>query len=267
MDGRATIPNLSGRSVTRPRHGQREPEGAALALDALNADLAAHQLHELLARSRARGRCRRTGAWWSRPPGRRTRRSRRARPASMPIPVSLTSKRIAVARPPSIARSPARDLALARELDRVGHQVRQHLAHARAIAATRPRGSSASIHDDSSSPLRRARGATSRAHVLDQRREVERRRRRARACPASIFEKSRISSISASRVVARGPHRVGVLALLGGPARCRAGAPSSPITPFSGVRISWLMFATNSDLSARASSALSWARFSRSWSA
>ena len=57
-----------------------------------------------------------------------------------------------------------------------------------------------------------------------------------------------VSSASADRA-----DRLGVLALLGVERVCRAAGSVMPMTPFIGVRISWLMLARNSDFSRDAS--------------
>ena len=78
--------------------------------------------------------------------------------------------------------------------------------------------------------------------------------------PASIFEKSRMSLMMASSASPRAADRRRRTPA----ARRSSGVSSSsavmPITPFIGVRISWLMVARNSDLSRDVSSALSRAR-------
>ena len=77
--------------------------------------------------------------------------------------------------------------------------------------------------------------------------------------PASIFEKSRMSLITSSSA---SPELAAVCAY----SRCcgaRSVASSSsviPITPLSGVRISWLMLARNSDFEREASTASASAR-------
>ncbi len=77
--------------------------------------------------------------------------------------------------------------------------------------------------------------------------------------PASIFEKSSTSLMTPSSA---SPDETAVSTS----ARCSSlsavssSSSSIPITPLSGVRISWLMFATNSDLASEAARASASAR-------
>ena len=78
-------------------------------------------------------------------------------------------------------------------------------------------------------------------------------------CPASIFEKSRMSLMIVSSAVRRRLCHLEVLALHRLQIRVERPAPSSRGSPFIGVRISWLMFARNSLLARFAASATSFA--------
>ncbi len=97
----------------------------------------------------------------------------------------------------------------------------------------------ASISTVSSNAVRRSKGISSRVSL-----------------PASIFEKSSISLIS-SRRFSPLLRTVSAYCRCSGSRSVSSSRPVMPITPFIGVRISWLMVARNSLLALVASSALS----------
>ena len=103
------------------------------------------------------------------------------------------------------------------------------------------------------------RGRAARAARRRPRRRRAGRSRRvsSSSLPASIFEKSRMSLMIVSSASPRRADRLGVARA----ARRRASVSSSssvmPMTPFIGVRISWLMLARNSDFRRADSSAAS----------
>ena len=187
----------------------------------------AHQLDELLGDREARGRCRRSGASSSRRPARTAGTAAPARPAAMPMPVSVTSKRrteaALVARPTRLTRTD--DAALVGELDRVADEVQQDLPQPPGIASTTA-GTSA---------LDRAAPApgpwTGRA------RPAARGRPRPAVAQVEVdgleLEPARLDLREVEDVVddgeqrlARAAHRLGVLALLRRRAACRAAARS-----------------------------------------
>ncbi len=79
--------------------------------------------------------------------------------------------------------------------------------------------------------------------------------------PASIFEKSRMSLMMVSRLSAE-DRTVSAYSLCSSSRSVSSSSPVMPMTPFMGVRISWDMFARNSDFARLASSAASFACFS-----
>ena len=160
----------------------------------------------------------------------------------------------AVGRAAALAVTVQHDLALLGELHRVGEQVEQHLAQARDVAAD-GRRHVAVEH------VRRCRGS-SRGRARSTRSSADSTQsRRSKGCdsmssrPASIFEKSRMSLMMREQRVAG----VADGARDSRAARRRASVSSSrplmPITPFIGVRISWLIVARNELLAALAASA------------
>ena len=240
-----------------------EVEGAAVAGVAVEPHAAAHQRRPARRDGEARGRCRRSAAWSSRRPaeglederlllardadagvadgevqhGRRWRRAgpRGSRAATWPLSVNLMA---------------------------LPTRLMMHLPQPQRIA-------------DRSRPARRAPMSTDQLEALRSARERERLQRfadevarartaptPARACATSIFEKSRMSLRMPSSDSADRVHRLEIVALRRRSARYRARARVMPMTPFIGVRISWLMFARNSLLARLASSAAS--RASRS---
>ncbi len=244
-----------GRGARRRARRQRqgEPERAALALDALHADLPAHQLHELLGDGQpepgaavlARGGVVGLGERLEDPVLRGRVRCRCRCPC--------TSKRILGPPASGSAVTRAKTSPAAGELHRVGHQVGEHLATRACRRRTRspaaPRRSTTAPPRPGPAPAR-----PRRAHLLDQRRELERRLVELEPCPprSSRSRGSRRSAPSARRRMSARRRRTRAAHPLSAVSSSRL---LIPITPLSGVRISWLMFATNSDLRREASTA------------
>ena len=247
------------RGLARPRSSaHREPERAALARLALDADLAAHQLDELLARSPAPGRCRRSGASSSRRPGRTARTAASSASGGMPMPVSVTAKR---SRTASGAAGSALDRARRprpRSVNLTALPTRLSSTwRSRPGRRARAAGTSGSTRQASSSPLAcaplgqqlarrpRPRSRRSKSIALELElagldlREVEDVVDDRRAAPRRTCAPSRRTR------AARGSASVS------------SSSPVMPITPFIGVRISWLMVARNSLLARLAASAAS----------
>ena len=160
---------------------------------ALDPDLAAHQLDELLgdrqpqAGAAVLARRRAVGL------GEGLEQSRLRLPAEMPMPVSWTSKRSVASRGRLADRRDADDdFAALGELDRVADQIDQHLPQAAGVAAQR-RGHVA-VHERRRAPVPSACArSASRSTVPRPRRADRSRSSRSPARPASIFEKSRMS--------------------------------------------------------------------------
>ena len=117
--------------------------------------------------------------------------------------------------------------------------------------------SGVAVGDAARGPWRRRAAASSVADLLDELAAGSKSIGSSSSLPASILEKSRMSLMTLEQRLAgaRGrPRRTG--------AGCASSSVSSsrlvsPITPFIGVRISWLMVARNSDFSREDSSASS----------
>ena len=186
----------------------------------------------------------------ARRPARRRRRSATACPAGCrcryrdTVKCSAASRRSTASTATSTTTSPALG-----ELDGVADQIDQHLPQPARIADQRV-GHVGRIWHASSSPFSSARGASRRRHPRPCR-AARTAPRRARACRASIFEKSRMSLSMASSASADSFDGADVLALLRRRAACRSARSVMPMTAFIGVRISWLMFARNSPLAPR----------------
>ena len=165
------------RSRRRPRRGcvsvaaqpGGEGEGAARPGVAVGPDVAAHQLDQLPRDRQPQARSAVAAGGRGCRPGRTHRTVRRMAAGSMPMPVSVTAKRSTRRRRRTARLTRTTTSPPVGELDRVGDQVDQHLAHAVAVAARRP-GTSSSTRTLSSSPLSWA-----------CRRAARRRRRRCRA--------------------------------------------------------------------------------------
>ena len=88
------------------------------------------------ARSPGRARCRRSAGWSRCPPARTASNRRGRRSGAMPMPVSVTATSSSRSPPSSgVGAGAHRHLAGLGELDRVGHEVDEHLAQAAAVAA------------------------------------------------------------------------------------------------------------------------------------
>ena len=150
------------------------------------------------------------------------------------------------------------DLALLGELHRVADEVDEHLPQPAGSPTQRVRH----VGRDSPSELQPLLGARARERSAACRRPHRAGRMSigsSSSLPASIFEKSRMSLMSAAACSAETVTIPQVLALLGGRARCSSSSSVMPSTPFIGVRISWLMLARNSLFARLAASAASFA--------
>src|SRR5581483_3833324 len=152
------------------------------------------------------------------------------------------------------------DLALARELHRVVEVIREHLAHAPAVAEH----ALGRAVGDLVGQIQELVGSRERDQVegvLDALAQVERQMLSV-SLPASIFEKSRMSLMIDSRCCP-------LARMVSAHSRWRSDISVSasrsvmPMIAFIGVRISWLMLATNSLLARLATRAASAASFAR----
>ena len=187
------------------------------------ADLAAHHLDQLAADRQARARCRRSGAWSSCRPARRTRRAARRARGRCRCRCRAPSKRSQLAL--DVDRD--HDLALVRELERVADEVGEHLAQAPVVAAHRARARR----------RRRARAARARARARGRRAGRSTSATASRtsksvgsssSLPASIFEKSRMSLMIASSARAGAAHGLREARAARRPAACPAAGRSCP---------------------------------------
>ena len=140
------------------------------------------------------------------------------------------------------------------ELDGVADQVRQHLAQAARVAAQAARETAGTI----AARARSLCGGPSRRTCRGSLSTISRRSKSSvlevQLAGLDLREVEDVVDDGQQRVAA-GADRLGELALLIGRARCRAAGSVMPITPFIGVRISWLMLARNSLLARLADSA------------
>ena len=185
----------------------------------------------------------------------------------MPIPVSRTSKRTATAPSPDSARVTRRTTSpLSVNLTALPTRL-VRTCRSRPGSPRSALGTSWRMRQSSSSPLAWAASAkdprTSRTARRRSKSTISRSTR-----PASIFEKSRMSLMISSRArpewsITSAYSRCSGVRLVSRRRRVM------PMTPFMGVRISWLMLATNSDLRREASRAACRARTRRSmlWTA
>ena len=175
--------------------------------------------------------------------------------AGIPMPVSVTSKRRTVAVPSRAGPAHADgDAALAGELHRVPDQVQEDLAQAPGIAIDH--GGHVGLHRAAQlQALGPGALGEQIEDVLDRRRQVEVDGLELES-PASIFDKS---SRSLMRVSNASPERRAVSAYsrCSGVSGVSSSSPVIPMTPFIGVRISWLMAARKSLLARLAASAAS----------
>ena len=202
----------AGRRLSMHLETDGEPERAALARLTLT-PMCHPSAPPGAWRSPGRGPCRRTCAWsrsacengWKRPLHPRAR---------CRCPVSTTSKRTSAASAAMLLeRSTLHDhLALLGELDRVADQV-----HAGPDAAPGSPRAGGHVGSDSAGSSRPLPGLLrqQRDDVLHRLSQVELDESRARACPASILEKSRMSLMIDSSALAGTPDRFGVFPLLG----------------------------------------------------
>ena len=239
--------------------GQRqlEPEGAAARRLAVQADLAAHHLHQLPADGQTQ-----PGA--AVPPG--GRGVGLGEGLEQPVLVGLGDADAGVGdleaqhdlgrRPAGDEIDPDRHLALGGELDRVGGQVEQHLPDPAGVAAHAPSG-----RPGSSRPA--ARGPWRTPPARAGRRPPRPAWRRSKSIDVELdlagLELGEVQDVvdDVQQRLAGAADALGVLALLRRRASVSSSRPVSPITPFIGVRISWLIVARNSDLSREDSSASS----------
>ena len=188
--------------------GRRDGEGGADAGRAFERDTRRPCARRCAWRWRAPGRCRRTCAWRSRRPARNRGRCAPGLRALMPMPVSRTWKRTAPGSSPgsTITATPPVSVNLMALPARLSSTWRRRAASPTTIAGRR-----SSTKLAISMPLPCARGASSSTVFLDQRRQARRGGFSRSSLPASILEKSRISSISDSsvspEVLARPWHR------------------------------------------------------------
>ena len=157
------------------------------------------------------------------------------------------------------------------ELDRVGQQVAQHLAPARRRRRAPDDGSPSSISWSELDALRLRRRREHLARLLDEQAQVEVVHVEREPPGLDLREVEHVVDDAEQRV-AGGERRADVAVLLVASSAVPSSSWSIPITPLSGVRISWLMLATKSDLarladcaaSRASSSAASVSRSSRS---
>ena len=141
------------------------------------------------------------------------------------------------------------------ELDGVADDVEQHLAQAAGVADEQARHVARRCRTASSRPFSAARRRQQPRRVADHLAHVERRRVRARAACASIFEKSRTSLTTARSDFARGLARSRGSRAVAACSRVSSASDVMPRIALSGVRISWLMLARNALFVSVASSA------------
>ncbi len=224
--------------------GDGEPEGRPPALLAFHADPPSHKLDELLRDREAEARA----AVLSRRGAVALGERREERLESVPRRCRCPCRGLrsgASALSPSAAGEgdPDGDLAPLGELDGVAHEIREDLPQ-RPGSPRREGGTSASTRQASSMPFSCALGArssTASSTVVGR----SKSRISSSSLRASIFEKSRMSLMSDRRASP-------LFRTISAYSRCSAvrsvsrRSPVMPITPFIGVRISWLMFARNS---------------------
>ena len=172
------------------------------------------------------------------------------RSGAMPMPVSVTSNAHQRRRVARAGRRDAatHDLALVGELDRVADQVDQHLAQPRGVAAHQRRD----LGTDRRRQLEalRVRRSASRSQTPSTSlAQVEVDALELELAGLDLREVEDVVDDRQQRL-ARAADRLGVLALLRRRARVSSRSSVMPITPFIGVRISWLMLARNSTSSA-----------------
>ena len=175
---------------------------------------------------------------------------------AMPMPVSSTVK-TKWAEPATATDAPTRRSTCPRDVNLTAFPTRfTRIWRSRTMSPSTNGGSPRSTAAESRTPSRtcgRRVPITSSSNWPSSKGVSSRTRR-----PASIFEKSSTSSVTASnrsadrRAVLSCSNCCGVMSVL----RARL---SIPITPFSGVRISWLIIATNSDRAWASASASSFA--------
>ena len=262
----------SGSALAAPSAGDRqvdlEPEGRALADDAVDADPPAHGLDDLLGDRQAQARAAELAR--DRGVGLGEAVEQRADAAPRRCRCRCRSPRSACGsgRPRNGPESCDRHAAFAGELDGVGEEVEQHLAEARRVADQERRG------------LRRPRcGWSAPAPCRPPARRRSRRPsarwrpdRRARGssskAPASSLEKSSTSPTTPSRVWLASWIRPAWRASCAGQRLgLRAARRRSRWMAVSGVRSSWVMLARKSVLAAAAASERASASFSSASSA
>ena len=176
------------------------------------------------------------------------------------MPVSMTSKRSKPSSPADL--DPHDDLAGVRELDGVADQVDQDLAQPHRIAAHRCRARRDRCRRPAPAPWHGRAPRRSRWPAPTVSRKPN-SMRSSSSLPASTFEKSRMSLMICSSASAE-------CEMVCDRCRCRGvssvacSSSDMPMTPFIGVRISWLMRARNSLLALLARSAASLARVASS---
>ena len=182
--------------------------------------------------------------------------------AGMPIPVSRTEKRSeGFPRSPVRVSTEAQTPPAAVNLTAFERRFRRTCL-TRVTSPTTKRGTSGETRPASSSPLADAAGAR-RSIDSSTARRTSKGRDSSSSFPDSIFEKSRMSLMRA-RSVSPLPRIVSTSSACSPPSTVSARSRAIPITPFRGVRISWLMLARNALLARVASSARVLA--SASWS-
>ena len=115
----------------------------------------------------------------------------------------------------SASRDPDDDLACLGELDRIADEVGQHLPHAARGRRVTTGGTECSMTAISSRSLACAGPASRSVTSVDDRRAGRTRCRSTSSLPASIFEKSRMSLMIASKRLARVAHGLRVVPLSG----------------------------------------------------
>ena len=147
------------------------------------------------------------------------------------------------------------DLALVGELDRVADEIEQHLAQPLVVADEA--GGQIVVDDvDQVEVLLAGLGREQVERFLDAGAEVERKLIQREPARLDLREIENVVDDGEERFAA-GAERLDVIVLRRASAPFPAAGPVMPMTPFIGVRISWLMLARNSDLVRLPASAMS----------